>query len=48
MAVLDFGERRVEETFLESLRKNKYIDLILLCMLILAFLILIIASATPT
>lgn len=46
--MLDFGERRVQETFLESLQKNKYSDLVLLCILILAFLILIIASATLT
>ena len=48
MAVLDFGESSVQGTFLESLDKNKYSDLVLSCFLILAFIILIIVSAMLT
>lgn len=46
--MLDFGEGRVQETFLESLQKNKYSDLVLFCILILTFVVLIIASVTLT
>jgi len=42
----EFEDQRAMKGFLDSTIENKYIDLILLCMVSLVFLMLIIVSAT--
>jgi hypothetical protein len=42
----EFEDQRAMKGFLDSTLKSKYIDLILLCMVTLAFLMLIIVSST--
>ena len=44
----DFSERKDTTAFVDGLLKSKYSDLIILSTVILAFLILIIISATLT